>query len=90
VPVARETKLVTEALGVDVLRLISSGALVATVPPEKLNESFDVLHEVKIEAAVIGIVKEQTGHLVEVISGSSIRYVDDVYVSDEIFRLWGR
>jgi len=88
VPVARETKLVTEALGVDVLRLISSGALVATVPPEKLNRSFDVLHEIGIKATVIGIVKEQKGHLVEVISGSSIRYVDDVYVTDEVFRLW--
>lgn len=88
VPIARETELVAEALKVDALKLIGSGALIATVPLEKLNESFKVLRKIGVEASVIGRVKDYTGHLVEVVRGSIVEYVDDVYVADELFRLW--
>ncbi|MEM1550825.1 MAG: AIR synthase family protein [Candidatus Bathyarchaeia archaeon] len=88
VPIADETKIVAKALGIDVLRLISSGALIASIPPEKVDEAIRTLNSLNIEASVIGRVKEYTGHLIEVIKGSSIIYVDEVYVVDEIYRLW--
>ncbi|MBS7611217.1 AIR synthase family protein [Candidatus Bathyarchaeota archaeon] len=88
VPIARETEIATEALKINALKLISSGALIATVPLDKLNESFEVLQKIGVEASVIGRVKDYAGHLVEIVRGSLIEYVDDVYVADELFRLW--
>jgi hydrogenase expression/formation protein HypE len=38
-PIAEETRLAAGALGVDALKLISSGSLIATVPPINLNEA---------------------------------------------------
>lgn len=89
VPVAKETKVIADVLHIDVLRLISSGALIATIPPNKVDEAIKTLHSLNIEANVIGRVKEHTGHLIEVIKNSSVTYVDNVYIPDEIFRLWG-
>lgn len=88
VPVAEETKAIARALNLDVLRLISSGALIAAVPPDKVNEAIRTINSLNIEASVIGRIKEYTGHLVEVIEGSSVKYIDEVYVVDEIYRLW--
>ncbi|MEM2341566.1 MAG: AIR synthase family protein [Candidatus Bathyarchaeia archaeon] len=89
VPIADETKLIAENLGIDVLRLISSGALIATVPSDKMDKALNVLQNLGIGAAVIGRVKDYAGHLVEVMRDSSlIEVLNDVYVTDEIFRLW--
>jgi hydrogenase expression/formation protein HypE len=90
VPIAKETRLVTEALGVDALKLISSGSLIASVPPSNLNEAINTVQSIGVEAAVIGRVKEHTGYLVEVIKGSSATTLNDVYVTDELFYLWKR
>ncbi|MEM1515351.1 MAG: AIR synthase family protein [Candidatus Bathyarchaeia archaeon] len=89
VPIAEETRIITEALRVDVLRLISSGTLIASVPPSKVDEAVRTLNSLNIEANVIGRVEEYRGHLVEVIEGSSVTYIGDVYIMDEIYRLWG-
>ena len=88
VPLAEETELVTEALRVDALKLISSGCLLATVPPDILNEALDALREIRVEAALIGRVKDYGDHLVEVRKDSSLEFVNNVYVTDELFRLW--
>ncbi|MEM3955201.1 MAG: AIR synthase family protein [Candidatus Bathyarchaeia archaeon] len=88
IPVAEETKTVAKALNVDILRLISSGSLIATVPPGKIEEAIKTLNSLNINANIIGRVKEYTGHLIEIVEDSSITYIDDVYVPDEIFRLW--
>ena len=88
VPIARETKLVTEALGVNPLKLISSGALVATISPNNVNEALKTLQMLGIESAVIGKVCDHSGYLVKVVRDSSIDFVNDVYVSDELFHLW--
>ena len=88
VPVARETKLVTEALGIDPLKLISSGALVATIPSNSVNEALKNLQMLGVESTVIGKVCDYSGYLVKVIRNSSIDFVKDVYIPDELFRLW--
>lgn len=88
VPVAEETKIVAEALNIDVLRLISSGALIASIPPDRVDEAIMALKSLNVEVNVIGRVKEYNGHFVEVMKGSSVTYIDEIYVIDEIYRLW--
>ncbi|MEM1606666.1 MAG: AIR synthase family protein [Candidatus Bathyarchaeia archaeon] len=90
VPIAEETRIVTEAFRVDALRLISSGSLIASVPQGKLDEAISALHRVGVKSTVIGKVKDYMGHLVEVVRGSSTTFLNDVYVSDELFELWRR
>lgn len=87
-PVAKETRIVTEALGIDPLKLISSGSLVATVPPERAKEALKILRTLGIESAVIGKVHDHSDCLVKVIKDSSIEFLRNVYVRDELFRLW--
>jgi len=90
VPMLEETKVAAGALGVDVLRLISSGALLAAVPPEKVGEALEAVKAVGVEAAVVGRVKERSGCLVEVVRGGRVERVEDVHVVDELFLLWER
>ncbi|MCX8179812.1 MAG: AIR synthase family protein [Thermofilaceae archaeon] len=88
VPILNETRAVTEALGLDPLKLISSGTLIATVPASKVDEAIEVVKNLNLEASVVGRVKEWNGHLVELIKGGTVTHVDDVYVADELFKLW--
>lgn len=90
VPIAEETKIVTDALGIDALRLISSGSLIASIPQGKLDEAISALHRIGIKSTVIGRVKDYMGHLVEVIRDSSTTLLNDVYVADELFEFWKR
>lgn len=91
IPMFRETAIVTSALNVDPLRLISSGALVAAIPPDKVSRALKVLSDEGVEARVIGRVKEFDGNLVEVrrLDGR-IEIIREAYFPDEIFRLWER
>ncbi|MCX8170603.1 MAG: AIR synthase family protein [Candidatus Bathyarchaeota archaeon] len=90
VPIAEETRIVTDVLGVDALRLISSGSLIASIPPSKVDKAISTLHEIGVESTVIGRVKDYRGHLVESIGDQSITFLDEVYVADELFNLWKR
>ena len=54
VPVSPLTRRAAEALGFDPLHLISSGMLLAVVPPEKADEAQDALSRIGISARVIG------------------------------------
>ena len=56
--ISRETRMITRALGVDPLRLLGSGSLLATVPKDKESEAIEVLREAGVEAKVIGRVLE--------------------------------
>ncbi len=87
-PIAKETKLITETLRIDPLKLISSGALVATVPPDRVEEALKTLRMLDIESTVIGRVHDYSDCLVKVVKNSSMEFVSDVYVYDELFRLW--
>jgi len=88
VPVLEETKLAAKAVGVDVLRLISSGALLATVPSDKVDQALQAVKLSGAEAAVVGRVKERSGCLVEVVRGGRVERVEDVHVVDGLFLLW--
>lgn len=91
IPVAPETRLCAEAMGLDVLRLISSGVLLATVPMERVDDALGLLRGAGVGAAVIGRVHGWSGHLVILHrSGGGVEVVDDVYVPDEVMGLWER
>lgn len=88
-PIFRETSIVSSALNIDPLRLISSGALVASVPPDKVSGALKALEDGGIESRVIGRVREFNGNLVEIhrLDGR-VEIVREAYFQDEIFRLW--
>jgi len=91
IPMFKETAIVTSALNVDPLRLISSGALVATIPPDKVSRALKILGDEGVEARIIGRVREFNGNLVEIrrLDGR-IEVIREAYFPDEIFRLWER
>ncbi|MET1102225.1 MAG: AIR synthase family protein [Pyrodictiaceae archaeon] len=90
IPVAPETREICRALGIDPLRLISSGVLVATVPREKAEKALGLLEREGLQASIIGEVVERRGNTLVVLhrSNGSTEELDSVYVHDELIRLW--
>ncbi|MEM4823999.1 MAG: AIR synthase-related protein, partial [Zestosphaera sp.] len=90
IPIHEVTIEITKALGLDPLKILSSGALLASVPRERVEETVDLLKKNSIEASVIGEVlpRNHEGPLLEVLRGSSREYVYDPYVEDEVMKLW--
>lgn len=54
IPVYEETRALCDALAIDPLGLIASGALLAVIAPDAADEGVDVLHSAGIGAAIIG------------------------------------
>lgn len=75
-------------LGVDPLKLISSGALIASVPPETVDRVIELADKHGYPAAPIGVVEEGVARLVVEEDG---RVVEELYEPprDEISRFWG-
>lgn len=91
IPIAEETALMTKALGLDPLRLISSGVLVATVPQERVEEAIKLLNQYGIKATVIGRVNEYSGHYVVIRrEDGRVEEIDELYVKDELISMWER
>ena len=89
VPVAEETRTICESLGIDVLKLISSGVLVATVPGDRIDEAVKLLESKGIKASVIGRVRDFTGNLVVLHRKNGfVEEYSDVFVEDELVRMW--
>jgi hydrogenase maturation factor len=91
VPIAEETSIMTKALGLDPLRLISSGVLIATVPQGRAEEAVKLLSQYGIKASVIGRVREYSGHYVVLHRGDGrVERIDELYVKDELISMWER
>ena len=86
VPVARETLEAARLLGIDPLRLISSGSLIAAVPRERLGEALRLLEDAGIEASVIGELREGRPRVLVVEGGRLVETVEETPV-DEIYRV---
>ena len=87
VPVRPETRSICEALGLDPLKLISSGALIATVPPEKLASVEEALRRLDVEYGVVGRVHEGAARLViHRVDGRKEEYMEPPV--DELARVW--
>lgn len=83
--IAEETEKVCEAVGVDPLKIFSSGSLVATVPEDKVEKALEGLSGSGISASVIGDVRKS--------ESSELRIGREVYkepVRDELYDKWDR
>jgi hydrogenase expression/formation protein HypE len=82
IPVRPETKALADAAGVDPLRIFGSGAVLATVPEEEVEDALDALDAAGIDGAVIGHVREGGGELV--LDGTALTEP----VRDALYPLW--
>jgi hydrogenase expression/formation protein HypE len=88
IPLAGETVTLARALGVDPLRLISSGSLLAAVPRRLLERALRLLESLGVEASVIGEALEpglEPG--VELVRRDGSVVEIPRHVPDEIYRL---
>ncbi len=85
IPVAEETRVLAEALGVDPLRLISSGVLLAAVPREHVDEAIRLLEGLGVRATVVGEAVEGEGAYLVRESGRVEKLSRQV--PDEIYKL---
>lgn len=83
--IAPETREICESLGVDPLKLLSSGSLLIVVDPVKSNEIINNLKGIGVEADVIGQVTESQDKIYIKKNGEpeSVGSVDQ----DELFRV---
>lgn len=90
IPVSDVTKAITKALGVDPLRLLGSGSLLATVPQGKADEALEVLRDVGVEARVVGrVVEAKAGDVgVELVRRDGMVERLPRLIADEVYRLF--
>jgi len=86
IPIAEETRVFCNALGIDPLKLISSGVLLVAVPPEKVEKAVHNLRKEGIRASVIGRATEGKGVVLYRRDGR----VEEIpeHVVDELYKLW--
>ncbi|ADJ14934.1 AIR synthase family protein [Halalkalicoccus jeotgali] len=82
VPVRDSTEKLCGAMGVDPLKIFGSGALLATIPEERVTEALDALAAAGIEAAAVGRVTE--GEPALALDGERITEP----VRDDLYGLW--
>jgi hydrogenase maturation factor len=83
-PILEETRQICDALGVDPMRLLSSGSLLIVVDPKKSLELVTNLASINIPAKIIGEISPKD-HIIVGLDGSEI-YIGDVK-QDELFRI---
>lgn len=94
VPVRRETQTLCDAMGVDPLRILGSGALLATVPGDEVDETLAALEAEGIAATVVATAEAVDGAAEAVGAdelGAGVVYEGEHYtgsVRDEMYDLW--
>jgi len=88
IPVAEETRVIASSIGVDPLRLISSGALIASTPWERAEEALEILRRRGVEARIIGRVLGDRAGAYLVRRGGAVEKIPK-HVPDEIYRVAG-
>ncbi len=87
VPLRAETRTICRSLGIDPLKLISSGTLIATIPPGKLVDAEAALKELGVEHRVAGRVVGGDARLVlHRTDGRLEEYFEPP--QDELARIW--
>jgi len=90
IPIRKETKIFAEKLMFDPLKLISSGTVVATVPPEKLSQAEKELDRLNILHAIIGKVSQGEGVVLHRVNRKMEKYLKPKVEEDELANLWER
>ncbi|MGA9401506.1 AIR synthase family protein [Haladaptatus sp.] len=84
VPVRDVTRTLCDTMSVDPLRIFGSGALLAAIPEEGVEDALDALRDVGISAAVVGRAVEGDG------DGELV--LDDEIIADpprdDLYQLW--
>ncbi len=88
IPIAPETAIIVETLDVDPLKLLSSGSLLLSVDAGKTDKIIKILQGIKVQASVIGEVKERSEGRVITRSDGAQKTIDPVR-QDELFRILG-
>jgi hydrogenase maturation factor len=88
IPVAPETSIISETLGVDPLKLLSSGSLLMAVGESSVGKVLDALEGIGVQASIIGEVKERSEGRVLTRSDGTEKTIDPVR-QDELFRVLG-
>ena len=83
VPVREATAVLTDAMGVDPFRIFGSGAMVATVPSDSLQDALGALEAAGIDAAHIGTITEGTPSKLTL---GTEEFTEPV--RDDMYRLW--
>jgi hydrogenase expression/formation protein HypE len=86
--VAPETQAICGVLGVDPLRLLSSGALLITVDPSKTETVLSTLKNVGVEAQVIGEMMKGSEHII--VGPDGLKISVDSVDQDELYRVLGQ
>jgi len=86
IPIAPETREIVQAVGIDPLRLISSGSLIATIPRDRVEEAIKILRMRGVGASVIGRVLP-SGSDVMLVKKDGTRMKIPMHVADEIYRV---
>ncbi len=87
IPILPETRWVFNALGIDPLKSLSSGMLIASIPRNQVQTAASRLGRLGINYSVIGEVVEGEP-AVELISNEGIVNVVNEFVEDEVMELW--
>jgi hydrogenase maturation factor len=85
IPVRRETEIICRTLGVDYLKLISSGTLLVSVDPLKARDVVSELRKEGIDASIIGQFREEKERVVLRRDGGKIDL--NVPIIDELWTI---
>jgi len=86
IPLREETIAICEALGVDPLRLISSGSLLVAVSEERVGELIDELRKEGIGASIIGrLTRRDEG--MKIVRSNGVEEDVSEPVTDELWRI---
>ncbi|MFD1648052.1 AIR synthase family protein [Haloarchaeobius litoreus] len=86
VPLRAETTVCCAAMDVDPLRVLGSGAMLATIPRDDVASVLSALEDEDIEATVIATVDDAAGDGEVGVSFDSDHYVGSV--DDDMYELW--
>ena len=88
IPVAPETNIICETLGVEPLKLLSSGSLLMAVTESSVGKLLEALEGIGIQATIIGEVKDRSEGRVITRTDGTQKTIDPVR-QDELFRVLG-
>ncbi len=87
IPIPPVVERFARAFNFDPLRMISSGTLAATVPPEKLEAAARALKKAGVSFADVGVVTEEAGVNIRRVGRTTI-YREIRSEEDELARIW--
>ncbi len=83
-PIYDETRAISRALGIDPLKLLSSGSLLICVDPNRSKDIVGALEKIGVKAKVIGKITESQ---CVIIDGDGVERAAGEVLQDELFRI---